>query len=81
VVPGAGDIPSLTLVRVELATALYSQCHGDPNLDNVGNTPNEWYEESVERHGPVRRRLAEFKLAAAAAGPRGEISRDFRLFT
>lgn len=54
------------------------QGHGDESLDDVNDTPNDWYEQSPQNYGPVRRRLAEFRLRACAAGPRGEVSPDFR---
>lgn len=54
------------------------QGHGDTSLDDVNTTPNEWYEASPQNWGAVRRRLAEFRLRGCVAGPRGEISADFR---
>jgi len=51
------------------------QGHGDPNLSDPTRTPLEWYDESQERWGPIRRRLHELgKPIPVAVGPRGEVN-------
>ena len=37
-----------------------------------------WYDASRDNWGPVRRRMEDFKLSVPVAGPRGEMSADFR---
>jgi hypothetical protein len=50
------------------------QGHGDPTLEDPTQTPPSWYDDPAH-HGPVRRRLEEFKLYGLVVGPRGECSK------